>query len=248
MLAIVTGMNGTVAPYVGQALEAQGYRVLPWDRTRYPTEDDDLGQRFLDSARPDRLFHVGMGPPEWAGFLAAACRERGIRFLYTSTVSVYADRPTGPITPETEPDGTSEYARYKLESERQVRESNPEAVIARIGWQIGRERGSNNMIEYLFSQAGDDGIIGASRRWYPACSFLEDTGEVLGRLGSDAPPGTYLVDSNRVMNFYEIVTALNDLRGRPWTVRPEDDMVLDLRMVDDRIDVPPLETRLGADG
>lgn len=246
--AIVTGMNGTVAPYAAQELEAHGFAVTAWDRAACPTEDAAAGRRFLDAVRPDWLLHIGFGPPEWAGFLAAECARRGIAFLYTSTVSVYADRETGPITPQTAADGTSEYARYKLESERQVREADPGAVIARIGWQIGSLPGTNNMIDYLHNRSLEEGVIRASTRWYPACSFLEDTAAVLHRLQVDHVPGTYLVDGNRNLNFYEIASALNRIHGDPWEVRAVDDFALDLRMVDDRIDVPAIERRLGLHG
>ncbi len=246
--AIVTGMSGTVAPYVAQELAAQGFSVTAWDRTVHPPDDQIAGRRFIDRVQPDCLFHIGMGPAEWAGFLAAECAKRGIAFLYTSTVSVYADRETGPITPDTAPDGTSEYALYKLESERQVRAADPGAVIARIGWQIGSAPGKNDMFEYLHSRSLEDGVICASTRWYPACSFMEDTAVVLHRLRQDHAPGTYLVDSNRNLNFYEIVSALNRLHGDPWVVQAVEDFTLDLRMVDDRIDAPPLEKRLGLRG
>jgi dTDP-4-dehydrorhamnose reductase len=248
MKAVVTGMNGTVAPFAGRELAVHGFEVAAWDRTEHPVEDQAAGRGFLDRAAPDWLFHIGMGPPEWAGFLAAESRARGIDFLYTSTVSVYADRETGPITPDTEPDATGEYARYKLACEARVREANPGAVIARIAWQIGSGPGSNNMIDYLHKRAAEDGQIRASTLWFPACSFLEDTAVVLHRLRLDHAPGTYLVDGNERMNFFEIASALNQLHGSRWTVRPVDDFALDLRMVDDRIRVPPIEARLRLDG
>jgi len=248
MKAVVTGMNGTVAPHAGRELAAHGFEVAAWDRNEHPVEDQAAGRNFLDRAAPDWLFHIGMGPPEWAGFLAAESRARGIDFLYTSTVSVYADREIGPITPDTEPDATGEYARYKLACEARVREANPGAVIARIAWQIGSEPGSNNMVDYLHKCAAEAGQIQASTRWYPACSFLEDTAAVLHQLRLDHAPGTYLVDGNESMNFFEIASALNRLQGSRWTVRPVDDFALDLRMVDARIRVPPIEGRLGLDG
>ncbi|HUF38344.1 MAG TPA: sugar nucleotide-binding protein, partial [Anaerolineales bacterium] len=169
----------------------------------------------------------------------------GIACLYTSSVSVYADRETGPITPETEPDGTSDYALYKLACEERVRAADPGAVIARIGWQIGTDPGSNNMVDFLHTRAREDGAVHAGTRWYPACSFLEDTAAVLYRLRDEAAPGIYLVDGNRHLSFFEIASALNRIRGRPWQVLPADEPVLDLRMVDRRVERPAIEGRLG---
>jgi dTDP-4-dehydrorhamnose reductase len=233
---------------MARELEAHGYTVYAWDRRANPPEDLERGRAFLDRIRPDRFYHFGLGSAEWAGFLAEACARRRIPFLNTSTVSVYADREIGPITPETEPDNTSEYALYKLESERLVRAAYPDAVIARIGWQIGSGPGSNNLLDYLHRQAEELGAIDASTRWFPACSFIEDTAIILHRLLEDQRPGTYLVDGNVGMNFYEIASGLNRLHGSPWLVRPTDDFVLDLRMVDPRLEVLSVERRLPPDG
>lgn len=246
--AIVTGINGTVGPYVGREFAARGYDVSAWDRTVLPPEDDAGGRRFLDEVQPACFFHIGLGPPEWAATLAADCADRGIAFLNTSTVSVFADREAGPITPETVPDGTSDYARYKIDCEERVRAANPAAVIARIAWQIGPEPGTSNMLTYLQNSAAEHGVIEASTRWYPACTFLEDTAAVLVRLLENPVPGTYLVDGNEKLNFYEIASALNRLHNSQWTVIPVDGLVLDLRMTDGRIDTPRIEARLGLDG
>ena len=108
--------------------------------------------------------------------------------------------------------------------------------------------GMNNMIDYLRNRADEAGVIGASTRWYPACSLLEDTAAVFYRLRKDHAPGTYLVDSNRSLNFHRIAAALNEMRGSPWTIVPTEDLVLDLRMLDDRINIPSLEERLGVRG
>lgn len=246
--AIVTGINGTVGPYVAREFAAHGFAVSAWDRTVLPPDDYAGSRRFLDEVQPACFFHIGLGPPEWAANLAAECAGRGIAFLYTSTVSVFADREAGPITPETVPDGTSDYARYKIDCEERVRAANPAAVIARIAWQIGPEPGSSNMLTYLAESAQGSGVIEASTRWFPAACFLEDTAAVLVRLLESPVPGTYLVDGNRRLNFFEIAAALNRLRNSPWTVVPVDGLVLDLRMTDERVNTPGIELRLGLDG
>ena len=244
MKAIITGMNGTVAPYVARELEAHGFTVISWDRSRYPTHDRAAGQRFLYEARPDWLLHIGMGPADWAEFLAREAAERGIQFLFTSTVSVYADRATGPITVETPADNRSDYALYKLDCEARIHAANPEAITARISWQIGTELGTNNMYAQLDAAYRRDGLIEASTRWYPACARLADTAVELHRLRAEAPGGIYLLDSNTRWNYYQIATAINRAAGAPWRIRAVDDIELDLRMVDPRCRMPPLEQRL----
>jgi dTDP-4-dehydrorhamnose reductase len=115
--------------------------------------------------------------------------------------------------------------------------------VARLGWQIGETPGSNQMIDFLETQQAEHGKIEASRRWYPACSFIQDTVKVLADLAQDGK-GLFLLDSNRQWSFYEIVQALNQQRGQPWKVFPTDSFVFDQRMEDPMAGMPSLSERL----
>jgi dTDP-4-dehydrorhamnose reductase len=129
------------------------------------------------------------------------------------------------------------------EAEQRVRAASPLARVVRLGWQIGDAPGSNNMVDFLAARQAEDGAIGASRRWYPACSFLADTAAALERAAA-LPPDLYLCDANRRWTFLEIVTALNVRHGGRWQVVTDDAFVYDQRMVDPRLDVPSLQSRL----
>lgn len=237
-------MNGTVAPVLGNRLDATGWGVVPWDRSAVSPDDAPKCRHFIDDVNPSVIAHLAMGAPDWAGLMAEEAAGRGIPFLFTSTVSVYADRTVGPITVDSPTDSTSEYGRYKIDCEERTRRSYPDAIIARLGWQIGDAPGSNTMVHHLYDVAGHVGTVEASTRWFPACSFLGDTAAVLHGLIERSVGGTYLVDSNRRSSFFEIVSALNRIHGHPWRVEPIDEPILDMRMVDERIDAPPLTTRL----
>ena len=47
MKIIVTGMNGTVAPYAAKALMERGHTVVPWNRQAVPTDDAIKTREFL---------------------------------------------------------------------------------------------------------------------------------------------------------------------------------------------------------
>lgn len=87
------------------------------------------------------------------------------------------------------------------------------------------------------------GVIQASQRWLPACSFLRDTAESLYRL-AQMGRGLYLLDANTHWTFYDIATALNEKQGFPWQIVPSDDFVYDQRMIDRRPRIPALKERL----
>ena len=252
MQAIITGMNGAVGSALKAQLLADGHSVVGWDRTAVPPNDLSAAEQFLQDAQPDVLFHLAIASQatgqenegwlinvEWPTQLAQLCHRHNIRFVFTSSVMVFTDDAVGPFTPDSVPDAREGYGYDKLVAERQVRAANPDAVIARLGWQIGEAPGSNNMIDFL---AGQD-VVRASEKWLPACSFLADTAVALQSLAT-AVSDLYLLDSNNRWNFYQIAAALNDLHGSQWRIEQTADFVYDQRMRDPRANMPSLDKRL----
>jgi dTDP-4-dehydrorhamnose reductase len=237
MKAIVTGMNGTVAPFVARRLEDGGHSVVPWERSVVPTDDVEAVRGFIRDEHPDWFFHIATGSPLWAEWIAGACAEQGVRFLFTGSVSVFSASQQGPFPVDAVPEPDDEYGRYKLEVEQRVRRVNPGALVARLGWQIGLAPGSNNMVDFLTRAVASDGKIEASRNWYPSCSFLPDTAEALVNLMERYPAGLYQLEGNPGLSFFEIVTHLNNLHGNMWQVVPAEAPVQNNLMMDERIDV-----------
>ncbi|MFW5748617.1 MAG: sugar nucleotide-binding protein [Chloroflexota bacterium] len=258
MKAIITGSSGAVGTALRAHLEDNGAHVIGWDRNRVPVTDTTAMEQFVRLEGADVLFHLATASQptgidnedwivhaEWTAQLARLTRALRVPFVFTSSVMVFTDDAKGPFTPGSTPDARSGYGYEKLMGEKRALEINPGAVVARLGWQIGSGPGSNNMIDHLVKQQAEHGEIRASRRWYPACSFLADTADALGRLSASAP-GLYLLDSNRRWTFYAIVNALNAHHGGAWQVVPDDAFVYDQRMVDPRAGLPSLKERLPA--
>ena len=245
MKALLTGMNGTVAPAVAECLRRAGHTVVAWDRAVVPTDQPDAVRDFIVRTKPDWFFHIAMGSPDWAEMMARVCAEQGIEFLFTSTVSVYAGTQQGPFTVDVAPEPNDDYGRYKMDCERRIHAVCPAAIIARLGWQIGTAAGSNNMIDFLEKAFREKGKIEASNKWIPACAMLPDTAECLVRLMQEFPVGLYHLEGNPGLSFYEIVTRLNRLRGEPWVVVPNDSHVQNNRMVDGRVPMKLITGTLG---
>jgi dTDP-4-dehydrorhamnose reductase len=244
MKAIVTGMNGTVAPVLGNILRARGISVIPWNRATTPIDDPVRVESFIVEQQPEWFFHIGMGSPLWAQGIAETCRDRGIKMLFTSSVSVFSESAKGPFAPDTVPDGQDDYARYKVECEQRVRAANADAIIARLGWQIGERPGSNNMVDYLYRTMTEKGQVEASATWLVSCAFIQDTADALYRLMRDHDGGLYHLEGNPGWTFHEVVSALNDAHGRSWNIVSVEGPPRDNRMVDDRIRVRPIQERL----
>lgn len=254
---LITGYNGTVGSAVRETAAARGMAVTGWDRHATPPDDDAAGVRLLDAVRPDAVLHLavpsaGTGRANegwlvnvhWTGRLAHLCRERGMRFLYASTVMVFTDKARGPFGLDTPPDATEGYGGEKRQGELAALAANTDAVIARLGWQIGRAPGGNNMLTYLDQQMREHGAIRVSRGFLPATSFVHDTAECLLGLLAPGHRGIYQLDSNDGWNLHQIVTALNRRHGETWNVIATDDFTQNQRMLDNRPGMPALSKTL----
>src|SRR6185503_4695022 len=75
--------------------------------------------------------------------LADACARRNIKFVHLSTDAVFDGTREGPYTEDDEPNPQGVYSQTKLDGERAVLETNPDAIIARVnffGWSLGGRR------------------------------------------------------------------------------------------------------------
>ena len=256
MKAIITGASGTVGRALQACLESYGAAVIPWDRQQVPITDYDAMEAFVGEHQPDVLFHLATDSKstgivneswlvnyEWTSELAWITRTLGVRFVFTSSVMVFTDDNKGPFTVEHPVDVDDGYGFQKWRAEERARDQNPDAVIARLGWQIGDEGKSNNMLRFFEKNMREQGVVNASMRWYPSCSFLADTAAALVRLSTSAPD-IYALDSNMRWNFYQIATALNGVHNNAWKIKSTDAFVYDQRMIDPRVGMPLLSERL----
>jgi dTDP-4-dehydrorhamnose reductase len=243
MKAVITGMNGAVAPNVANYFREQGVEVVAFNRATIDINDYEAISRFLKVEKPDYFLHLATGPADWAEKSARICGEQDIRYLFTSTVSVFSEQGSGPYTIDSTPNAEDNYGRYKRDCEARVKAANPEVLIARLGWQIGSVVGSNNMFDYLERTMAEKGKIEASKTWYPSCSYMEDTAETLFNLVSSFPSDLYLVNSNQKSSFFEIVNGINKEVGN-WKVVPGASPNRDDRMFDDRIHIVSIEEKL----
>ncbi len=256
MKAVVTGANGTVGKVLCSILKNLKHEIVPWDRTAVPPNDPQAMKSFLEKVRPDIVYHLAIASRpiglsdesrvincDWPAHLASLTKSLNIRFVHASTAMVFSDNAKGPFILSSKPDATQGYGYEKRIAEERALVENPGAVIARLGWQIGDAPGSNNMLDFFASKMKEHSEIRASTRWFPACSFLQDTADGLTRL-ADSAAGIYMLDSNQRWTFFEIAGALNALHGNKWKVVPTEDFVFDQRMQDERAKMPALNKRL----
>jgi len=256
MKIAVTGSGGTIGSALVPYLKSQGHSVVAWDRSKVPITEYWAMEEFLRTEKAEALFHLAVpskptGTPneswlvnyQWTSELAWICKELGIVFVYVSTVMVFSSQKQGPFTIDTAPDAGDGYGMEKRLAEERVFHQNLASRVLRLGWQIGGEAGSNNMVDFLDEQFESEGLVSCSTQWYPACSFLEDSVPVLASM-IERDAGLYQFDTNQKWNFYQIVFALNKKLGRQWKITATDSFVFDQRMVDPRMPALSLKSRL----
>jgi len=100
------------------------------------------------------------------------------------------------------------------------------------------------MVEHLAQKQAEHGHITASTEWFPACSFLDDTARALSEALETLQPGLYLLDGNPGWSFWQIAVALNQGMGENWEVRPTSDFHWNNRLIDNRLNVASIGSRL----
>lgn len=250
--ALITGINGTIGSALKTQLEKIGVEVVGWNRNEVSITNYSEMLDFVSRVQPNVIFHLAVASTltgkenetwlvnyEWSSELAWISRILNIKFIFTSSVMVFSDHAKGPFSIYSEPDAEQGYGFEKRMAEKRVHFQNPQSVILRLGWQIGKSGGSNNMLDFFEKKQNELGKVEASSKWLPACSFLNDTIDIL--IDSvNYEPDVYMVDSNKRWNFFEIASALNLLHNNRWTIQETNSFEFDQRMFDDRIKIKPL--------
>lgn len=236
----VTGMTGTVAPYLKDVLTAQGHNVI--DRHIRIQSDTDLEElnTYLNQESPDIIYHLALGPISMAETLATYAQAHQKILVYISTVSVFDDNSGGPYTKETPVDVKNEYGAYKYACEKAILAIHPLSFIIRIGWQISPDQNptTNNMFNFIHSQKNTANEITVSDAFYPSVSFLDDTAEAIVGIVDTMPPDLYLVNSNAGSSLFQIITQLNQTYNFGLTVIQDNTFKRNDLMRDERVSIP----------
>ena len=139
--------------------------------------------------------------------LAKRVARGGARLVHLSTDAVF-DGARGGYTEEDRPNPLSVYARTKLEGERAVSESNPEALIARVnlfGWSIS---GKRSLAEWFFNNlTAGKAMMGFTDVYF--CPLLANhLAHILLDMLESGLEGLYHVVSGECVSKYDFGVAL----------------------------------------
>jgi dTDP-4-dehydrorhamnose reductase len=164
MKLLITGASGLLG--ISLALEAmREHEVIGLDRGKLKSAPfhvikTDLLHRnaidsLIDSIRPDWLVNCAAFTnlelceehpdlsrilnTEVPGQLAESCAKKSIRWVHISTDAVFDGAKAEIYTEEDQPNPFGVYSQTKLDGERAVQDTNPQAIIARVnfyGWSL----------------------------------------------------------------------------------------------------------------
>lgn len=242
----MTGLNGTLAPVFRMILEEKGIDVVGWDRALVSPSDSQQCLSFIESSGVDTVCHLAMGDAVWAENLAKICKLLDLQLLFTSTAMVFDSSLQGPYEISTPCNAVDDYGMGKVACEKVITQTNPDALICRIGWQIDWQAKGNNMLEALHKMQAQAGVIAASQKWIPATSFMQDTCECFIALLRLSANGIYHIDSNQhdALSFYDIVSRLKEMKEFKWNLNVDNSYAHDQRLNESRIEIPNISNRL----
>lgn len=255
MKVLITGASGTLGSAMVKYLESINAEVFSWERSKVSPFIYSEMKNYIEEIDPDIIFHFAIASQgtgieneswkinyEWTSELAWISNEHKIKFLFTSTAMVFSDLAKGPFTKNSIPDASSGYGFEKLKAEERVFCQNSDAYVARLGWQISDKFSGNNMLAYFDNEMKNKGVLKASNKWYPACSFVSDTVKELFRIVREESPGLYMIDSNDAYTFYELALWLNKKHNNRWKIEQDDSFSFEQRMIDNKTQVKKLST------
>lgn len=236
--ALVTGLNGRIAPFLKKELERRGVQVIAFDRQLLDIENAELQAQFIANHDIDGIFHLAMGSEDWVATLARIADQRNIPFVYTSTESVFEPTSRGPFTPDRIPDSTGDYGAYKIACEQAALAANPNSLIVRLGWQMFDSFDSDNLLTHVRDMHNEKGYLEASTEWLPAVCFVKHTMTALVDIALRERSGIFHIEGNQQgLSFYDIVSRINQTFDQGWDIRPGTSPSRDGRILDDRVNV-----------
>ena len=234
---MICGAGGQVGQkLIGAAKAAPlDWRIFAYNRSTLDITCPDALRSALAEARPDVCINAAAytavdraeSEPAAAASvnvdgprrLAAACYEADCRFLHFSTDYVYSDGYNRPLLENDRTQGTSVYARTKLQGENEVMRLHPSAFILRTSW-VYAEYGHNFVRTMLrLGRERDELSIVADQVGSP--TYAADLAAAAIQLvTSSAAPGLYNYANSGACSWYDLAVATLEIAGIDCRVHP----------------------------
>jgi dTDP-4-dehydrorhamnose reductase len=135
--------------------------------------------------------------------LAEDCKQRRVKLIHLSTDAVFDGTKPGAYTEEDEPNPQSIYARTKLDGERAVQTSYPQAIIARVnffGWSLS---GHRSLAEFFFNNLSNGKNCNGFTDVIFCPLWVTDLGKILISMLEGNLSGLYHVVGSQAISKYQ---------------------------------------------
>ena len=225
---LVTGASGLLGINFSLHALARGHQVWgtvnhnglknsPFEVLRTDLCTPGAFARIIDLARPDVIIHTAAlavidaceAQPdlsrrvnaELPGEIAELTRKKGLQLVHISTDAVF-DGIEGNYSEDSLPNPLSTYARHKLEGEKAVLGSNPDAAVARVnffGWSIN---GTRSLSEIFYRNLSEGKPIKGFNDIYFCPLMVTDLAILLMDMAAQGLKGLYHVLSPVYLSKY----------------------------------------------
>jgi dTDP-4-dehydrorhamnose reductase len=228
MRILVTGASGLLG--LNLSLRMTGtHSIVGVDRSKLAGTPFDLVQadlleagacsRLLTEVHPDAIIHTAANAnvdaceadpvgarllnAEFPVHLAELCAEHDVRLIHISTDAVFDGTKDGVYAEDDAPNPLGVYAQTKLESERNVLSTNPNAVVARVnffGWSLS---GTRSLAEFFYNNLSAGQQVNGFTDVRFCTMFVGDLADTLARMLEKGLSGLYHVVGSEALTKYE---------------------------------------------
>ena len=198
---------------------------VPFQMTVHNLVAEDPGS-LLDEIRPDVVLHCAAianidqcekFPEEAAelnsiypGKIASAAGKRNIKFVHISTDAVFDGENCGDngYREDDQPNPISCYAETKLQGEKNVLDSNPDALVARVnfyGWSTG---GSRSLVEFFYNNLSAGRSVNGFRDVFFSTLYVHQLVDILDEMIQADAAGIYHVFSADYQSKYDFGVSI----------------------------------------
>lgn len=172
----------------------------------------------VDKAESDRenAFRINASAVGW---LAAACRDAGVRLVHISTDYVFRGDADRPYREEDPTDPQSVYGASKREGELLALREAPESLLIRTSW-VYYEEGAN-FVRTMIRLMSERPSIGVVADQWGCPTYARDLADCLLCMADDGrlTPGIYHYCNEGAVTWHAFATAIRDILGSPCEVR-----------------------------
>jgi len=149
---------------------------------------------------PETAFTVNGDAP---GYIAAACREAGVRLVHYSTDYVF-DGSKKEYVESDQPNPINVYGASKLRGEQKIAENMDDYRIIRTSWLFGRH--GKNFVETIRHLSKENETVRVVTDQVGKPTYTVDLARKTAEI-AECPPGIYHVTNDGVCSWYEFARA-----------------------------------------